>query len=96
MRPDILFKQGEYDDIKQVFHFNHRLIVYTNDDMDIITCKTPKEAERLHDALQKATNGNKNIFFIGKLRRTKSSWILNEMEKKTGWSRSVCGKVQTL
>lgn len=93
---ELLLKDGEHDNIKQIFHFNHRLIIYGDGDFDIVTCKTSKEAERLHDALKKAAENKPNLFFIGKLRRTRSTWILNEMEKKTGWSRSVCNKVQTL
>lgn len=93
---EMILKQGEHDDIKRIFHFNHRLIIQNDNDIDIITCKTPKEAERLHDALKKSCEGKQNLFFTGKLRRTRSSWILNEMEKKTGWTRSTCQKVHTL
>lgn len=93
---EMLLKSGEHDNIKRIFHFNHRLIIQHDEDIDIITCKTTKEAERLHDALQKSCEGRDNLFFTGKLRRTRSSWILNEMEKKTGWARSTCQKVQTL
>lgn len=93
---EMVLKIGEHDNIKRVFHFNHRLIIQNGDDIEIVTCKTAKEAERLHDALQKACEGKQNLFFTGKLRRTRSSWILNEMEKKTGWTRSTCQKVHTL
>ena len=96
IKNEMLLKENEYDDIKRVFHFNHRLIIQNDTDIDIITCKTPKEAERLHNALEKDLSGNKNIFFTGKLKRNLSSWILNEIEKKTGWSRQVCLKNHSL
>lgn len=96
IKNEMLLKDNEYDNIKRVFHFNHRLIIQNDTDIDIVTCKTPKEAERLHNALEKDLSGKTNIFFTGKLKRNLSSWILNEIEKKTGWSRQVCLKNHSL
>ncbi len=96
IKNEMLLKETEYDDIKRVFHFNHRLIIQSDTDIDIITCKTPKEAERLHNFLEKDLCDKPNIFFTGKLKRNLSSWILNEIEEKTGWSRQVCLKNHSL
>lgn len=95
---EIVLKKGEYDDIKQIIILNNRLIVYTDSDMDIVTCKTSKEAERLHDVLQKTCEGMDNLVFMGKLRKRspRGAWILDEMEKKTGWDRQSCKRIHTL
>lgn len=93
---EMVMKDVERENIKRVFTFANKLIIQYDDDIDIVTCKTEDEAIRLHNALDKAVGKNKYILFTGKLNRNMSTWILNKLEEKTGWTRESCKKIHTL
>lgn len=93
---ELLLKGVDRYNIKRVFCFNHRVIIQKDDDFDFVTCKTAKEAERLYDTLMEHTGSNKGIIFSSRLSKDMASWLLNEMELKTGWSRSACKRIHSL
>lgn len=93
---EIVLKDVNSTDVKRIFYHNHRVVVQVDDDFDFITCKTTREAEHLHNALMDKTKDYPNIVYTGKLSRALSTWFLNELEKKTGWTREACKKVHTL
>lgn len=94
---NILIPNKDYYDVKRVFVYNNRVIIQSNDDIDIITCKTTNEAVRLHDTLQKKTADIKYIVYTGKVKSKQiSAWVLNKIEEKTGWKRHSCSRIHTL
>ena len=93
---EILLKDSNRDNIKRVFTYNNKLVIQYDSDFDFVTCKTDDEAERLYTILEKKVNKpkkNKFILFTGKLNKNLSTWFLNEMEKKTGWERDSCKRI---
>lgn len=68
------------------------LIHHYDDDMDIIMCKNKAQAVDLYDKIEKVLDKKKypNIFFMGKVQGFNSSWLINDMQKKTGWTRAKC------
>ena len=68
------------------------LIKHYDDDFDMVICKTTDQAIELYDTIEKMIDIKKNptLFFMGKTSGIASSWIIDEIEKKTGWSRTKC------
>ena len=92
---NIILKNLERDTCRRIFTFRNKLVVQYDSDFDFITCKTVKEAERLYDTIEKETDGNPYLLFTGRLSRDMSSWFLDELEEKTGWSRKICARSST-
>lgn len=93
---EIIKKDDNKYNVKRVFTYNNRVIVQYDDDIDIITCKTSQESHRLYDALKANTN-SKYIFYTGNVSKaTATSWLLNKLEEKTGWSRNACKRTDSL
>lgn len=93
---ELVLKGLDKYSIKRIFCYKHRVIIQKDDDFDFVTCKTTQEAERLYDTLMEYVGKNKDIIFSNRLSRDMSSWILNEMEQKTGWSRGACMRIHSL
>lgn len=76
----------------RLFVYNNKLIHHYDDDFDMVVCKTTEQAVKLYDKIEKMIDHKKykNIFFMGKIRYTSASWFIDELEKKTGWSRVRC------
>lgn len=68
---------------------NNKLIHHYDDDFDMVICKTTEQAIELYNTIEKMIDHKKypTILFMGKLNGTMSSWIIDEIQKKTGWSR---------
>jgi hypothetical protein len=92
---NIILKDIERDTARRIFTFKNKLVVQYDTDFDFITCKTPKEAERLYDAIQKETDGNPYLLFTGQLAKDMHRWFVDEMVEKTGWDRSACTRCRT-
>ena len=73
---------------------NNKLIKHYDDDFDMIICKNTGQAIELYDTIEKMIDIKKNptLFFMGKTSGTASSWIIDEIQKKTGWPRIKCIK----
>ena len=96
---EMILKDSCRDNTKRIFLYNNKVVIQYDTDFDFITCKTDKEAERLYDILEKKVNKpkkNKFILFTDKLNKHMSTWFLNELEKKTGWSREACKRIHAL
>ena len=76
----------------RILVYNNKLIHHYDDDFDMVICKSPSQAVELYDMIEKMIDTKKipTIFFMGKISGSMSTWILNEIEKKTGWPRSKC------
>lgn len=93
---EIILNGCDRDNVRRIFVYNNRLIIQYDTDFDFVTCKTVDEVRRLYSTLEKHLGDNKNILFTGALTKEMSSWFLNELEKKTGWSRQTCKRIHTL
>lgn len=76
----------------RVMVHNNKLIHHYDDDFDMVICKTTEQAIELYDKIEKMIDPKKHktILFMGKLSGTMSSWIIDEIQKKTGWTRIKC------
>lgn len=92
----IVLNNATKEGIRRVFTFNNKLIIQYDLDFDFVVCKTPKEAKRLYDALEKYAGSNEYVFFTGTLNRQQSSMMLNKLEEKTGWSRINCKRTTSI
>ena len=93
---EMILKDCGIDNVKRVFVFNNRLIIQYDSDFDFVTCKTADECKRLYNTLQKYVGKNKYVLFTGELTKEMSTWMLNEIEEKTGWDRNSCKRIHTL
>ena len=68
------------------------VIHHYDDDLDIIMCKNKQQAIDLYNKIEKVLDKKKypNIFFMGKVESKRSSWLIDDMQKKTGWDRKKC------
>lgn len=88
---EIILKDNNKENIKRVFTYKNKLIIQYNNDIDMVSCKTAGEAKRLYAALDKSVSDKKYILFTGSLcTKNMSTWVLNKMEEKTGWTRNSC------
>ena len=84
---EILLKDVCRENIKRIFLYQEHIIIQYDLEYDFISCKSYEEAERLYDILEKAVKKlkqNKYILFTDKLNRRLSSWIIDELQNKTG------------
>lgn len=96
---EMLLKDSCRNNTKRVFLYNNKVVIQYDNDFDFVTCKTDKEAERLYDILEKKVNKpkkNKFILFTDKLNKNMTTWFLNELELKTGWTREACKRIHAL
>ena len=84
---------GKFD-TRRIITFNNKLIIQYVDDFDFVICKNSQECQRLYNELEKDITKMKNkyILFMGKLSKPLRTWMLNEIEEKTGWDRMACKK----
>ena len=68
------------------------VIHHYDDDLDIIMCKNKQQAIDLYDKIEKVLDKKKypNIFFMGRVKGQRCSWLIDDMQKKTGWERKKC------
>lgn len=87
---NMLLNDLSRDTIRRVFLYNDKIVIQYDTDFDFVYCKSNSEADRLYMALEKAVTRlkkNKYILFTGDIKGTQNTWVLNEIEKKTGWER---------
>lgn len=73
--------------IKQVVTVHNKLLIYNEDQFDMVICKCQKDAQRLHHALSKASGKNKitNLFFMGTAKKKMVSDFYDIIHEKTQW-----------
>lgn len=74
--------------IKYVFYLLNKLIIEDYDGMNIVICKTNKEARRLHDRLLEFSKSNKlkKGVFMNQLRPQNRRRVYQDIKAKTKWS----------
>jgi hypothetical protein len=83
---NILLKNCNKDNLKNIFIFNEKLIIQYNLDFDFITCKNKEECIRLYNNLEyRCSNLTKYIVFTGFLSDNRKKWMNDKIKEKTGW-----------
>jgi hypothetical protein len=72
---------------KQLIVVHNKLVLYNEDQFEMIICKCKKDAQRLHHALAKACNKNKikSIIFMGTATPASVSYMYDIIHENTGW-----------
>lgn len=75
---------------KQVIVVHNKLLIYNENQFDMVICKCKKDAQRLHHALAKAVSNNniKNLLFMGTATQATISLLYTIIKEKTGWPMS--------
>lgn len=73
--------------VKQLIVVHNKLVLYNEDQFEMIICKCKKDAQRLHHALAKACGNNKikSIVFMGTASEATVSYMYEIIQNYTGW-----------
>jgi hypothetical protein len=73
--------------VKQVVVVNNKLLIYSEQQFDMVICKNKEDAQRLHHALYKSTIGTKlnNLLFMGTANKKMCGDYYEIIHEKTGW-----------
>lgn len=81
------------ENFKNIFMCGNKLIIQYNTDFDFVVCKNPDECIRLYNGLMAATDPkNKFIMYSNFISKGRKSWLYDQIEEKTGWSRDAIMK----
>lgn len=74
--------------VKQIIVVHNKLIIYNEDQFDMIICKCLDDAQRLHHTLQKTAKKLKikSLMFMGTASAATISRMYDLIKDKTGWS----------
>jgi len=74
--------------VKQVVVINNKLLIYSEEQFDMVVCKCKKDAQRLHHVLYKASQSNelKNLLFMGTANKKMCSDYYDIIHENTGWN----------
>lgn len=89
---DVVVKKllsGAYkkNNVKQVIVVHNKLLIYNEDNFDMIICKCKEDAQRLHHTLAKICKKQKikNLLFMGTATPATVSRLYDLIKEKTGW-----------
>lgn len=73
--------------VKQVIVVHNKLLIYNEDQFDMVVCKNLKEAQRLHHTLAKLCKKQKikSLMFMGTAGTVMISNMYDLIHEKTGW-----------
>ena len=73
--------------VKQIIVVHNKLVIYNEDQFDLIICKCIKDAQRLHHTLSKITQKQKikNFLFMGTATPATVSRMYEIIKQHTGW-----------
>jgi hypothetical protein len=74
--------------VKQIIVVNNKLIIYTENQFDMVICKNKNEAQRLHHTLARIANKQKikNLLFMGTAGPATTTLLYKMIADKTGWN----------
>jgi len=75
--------------VKQVIVVQNKLIIYSEDQFDMVLCKNIEESQRLHHTLSKIIRKQKvkSILFMGTASKSYTSVLYDLIQEKTGWDK---------
>lgn len=82
---------------KQLIVVHNKLVLYNEDQFEMIICKCKKDAQRLHHELAKACNKNKikSIIFMGTAQPSTVSYMYEIIQNHTGWKMEKIRRTST-
>lgn len=84
-----LLMKGAYKQkmVKQVIVVHNKLVIYSEEQFEMVICKCKEDAQRLHHALAKATNKSKikSLLFMGTASPATVSQMYDIIHEHTGW-----------
>jgi hypothetical protein len=88
---NIIYKDNNINNIKRIIVFQNKLLIESQEKMDMVLCKNKSDCIRLYNSIQTDVlkdKMGKTIFFMGDGFNSslKKSWY-EKMEKLTGWTR---------
>ena len=91
--------QGAYKKkmVKQLIVVHNKLVLYNEDQFEMIICKCKKDAQRLHHALSSACKKNKvkSIIIIGTAQPATISYMYEIIADHTGWPMTKIRRTST-
>jgi len=74
--------------VKQVLVVHNKLVIYNEEQFDMVICKCKKDAQRLHHTLGAIAKKQriKSLMFMGTATPATISWMYPLIQKETGWS----------
>lgn len=90
---------GNFRVTKQVIVVNNKLIIYNEDQFDMVICKNKRDAQRLHHTLAEIIVVKKrirNLIFMGTATKASISRLYDIIEEKTNWPRHKIHRKHTL
>ena len=80
----------QYLIIRIIVYYNKVIMRYDFDDINFVICKNHSEAIRFYNGMQKLTEKNKRVIYIGKTKTTTDMGreLVNIIMNKTGWDRN--------
>jgi len=83
--------------VKQIIVVYNKLIIYNEDQFDMIICKCIEDAQRLHHTLAKISKKQKikSLLFMGTASQATTSRMYDMIQQKTGWSMKKIRRTST-
>ena len=85
------------DMVKQLIVVHNKLVLYNEEQFEMIICKCKEDAQRLHHAIHKACNKNKikSILFMGTASDATVSGMYEIIQNHTGWKMTKIRRTST-
>jgi len=83
--------------VKQLIVVHNKLVLYNEDQFEMVICKCKKDAQRLHHEIYKACNKNKikSIMFMGTATPATVSRMYEIIAEHTGWPMTKIRRTST-
>jgi hypothetical protein len=93
----LVFGMGNTKLTKQVVVVSNKLLIYHEEQFDMVICKCKKDAQRLHHALNKAATDNKikGLYFMGTAKNKMVGEYYDIIQKHTNWSNTKIWRTTT-
>jgi hypothetical protein len=77
----------KYKSVKQIIIVHNKLLIYNEEQFNMIICKNKKDAQRLHHTLAKILKKQKikNVLFMGTATPATISIMYDVIKENTGW-----------
>jgi hypothetical protein len=83
--------------VKQLIVVHNKLVLYNEEQFEMVVCKCKQDAQRLHHTIHKACNKNKvkSIIFMGTASDATISYMYEIIQNYTGWSMAKIYRTST-
>jgi hypothetical protein len=83
--------------VKQVIVVYNKLIIYNEDQFDMVVCKNIFDAQRLHHTLSKIVTKQKikSLLFMGTATKASTGILYDLIHEKTGWAYTKIRRTST-